>query len=164
MLLQRLRGLVGTTLLACVPWTALGVVTGLMFQFDLIPNVHAHLGRPFPGGMVGAGALVGLIIGAINGLTFGGLLMATERGKNLDEVRGWRFAVWGALSTALALWVFSQSPATAAVAGMLGAVGGVGALRLARRLGRGTELGTLPPGDAGRALRPASGRGSAHLP
>ena len=45
MIRQRLRGILGTTLAASIPWTALGLLTGVIFQFDLIPGMHFGLGR-----------------------------------------------------------------------------------------------------------------------
>ena len=51
MIRQRFRGIVRTTLATCIPWTALGFLTGLVFQLDLIPGVHAALRQPFPGGV-----------------------------------------------------------------------------------------------------------------
>lgn len=143
MIPRRLRGLIGTTLLACIPWTVLGVMTGFVLQLRLIPNVSVWLARPIPGGLPVAFGLAGVIIGAINGLTFAALLFATERGKNFDDVRGWRFGVWGALATALTLGVVFQSPIAAAGGGILGAIGGLGALMLARRLGRRREVEAL---------------------
>ena len=140
MILRRLRGLVGTTLLGCIPWTVLGVLTGLVLQLGLIPNLYVRTTLPIPGGLPVAAGLAGAIIGAINGLTFGALLLATERGKTLDDVRGWRFAGLGALATAATLGVVVQSPIAAAGGGMLGALGGVGGLWLARRTARRADV------------------------
>jgi hypothetical protein len=136
MLSRRLRGLLGTTLLGCIPWTALGVVTGFVLLFDLIPGVEVFLSRPVPGGLPVACALAGALVGAINGLTFGALLLASERGKSLDDIRGWRFAGLGALATAATLGLLFQSPIVGAAGGIVGAGAAAGALWLARRAGR----------------------------
>lgn len=133
MIRQRLRGLLGTTVAACLPWTALGLLAGIVFQFDLIPGVHAGLGRPIPGGFLTFGLLAGVTVGVINGLTFSSLLMATERGKKVEDLRAWRFALWGAAATATTLGLLIQVPLAAGIGGVIGAVGGVAVLRVARR-------------------------------
>jgi hypothetical protein len=133
MLLRRLRGLLGATLLGAGVWTPIGVLVGLVFQLGLIPGIQIGTTIPIPGGLPVAMGLVGAIIGAINGLTFGGLLLATERGKKVDDIKGWRFAVLSALATAATLGVMFQSGVAAGIGGALGAVGGMGALWLARR-------------------------------
>ena len=145
MIRRRLRGLLGTTVLACIPWTVIGVATGFVLQLGLIPNVGVWLARPIPGGLPVALGLAGAIIGAINGLTFGALLLATERGKKLDDVRGWRFAGWGAIATGATLGVIFRSVIAGAGGGVLGAVCGLGALWLARRIGQRSEAETLDP-------------------
>src|SRR3954454_8249808 len=94
MIRQRLRGIFGTTIAACMPWTALGLLAGVVFQLDLVPGIHLGLGRPIPGGLVTACTLAGTLVGVVNGLTFSGIVLATERGKNVEEVHGWRFAAW----------------------------------------------------------------------
>src|SRR6185436_1838845 len=100
MIRQRLRGILGTTLAASIPWTALGLLTGVIFQFDLIPGMHFGLGRVIPGGFITVCTLAGVLVGVVNGLTFSGVVLATERGKKIEELRTRRFAVWGAVTTA----------------------------------------------------------------
>lgn len=133
MIRQRLRGVLGTTIAACIPWTALGLVTGVVFQFDLIPGVHAGLGRPVPGGFLTVCTLVGAVVGIVNGLTFSGVVLAAERGKKVEELRGWRVALWSALATAGTLGLFFQEPVVASIGALAGAVGGIAALWMARR-------------------------------
>ena len=133
MLRQRLRGILRTTIATCIPWTALGLLTGVGFQFDLIPGVHAGLGRPVPGGFLTVCTLVGAVIGAVNGLVFSSLVLATERGKNVEQLRGWRLALWGAVATGGTLELLFQSPMTAVIGGVVGAGGALAALWAARR-------------------------------
>lgn len=147
MIRQRLRGLLGTTIAACIPWTALGLLAGVVFQFDLIPGVHAGLGRPIPGGFLTFGILAGLTVGVINGLTFSVLLLATERGKKVEELRGWRFALWGGAATAASLGLLIQVPLAAGIGGVIGAVGGLAGFQTMRRA-RASEEHASPAVDA----------------
>ena len=133
MIRQRLRGILRTTIATIVPWAAVGLFTGLAFQFGLVPGVVVFLNSRVPGGLVAACTLVGATVGAVNGLTLSGLVLATERGKNLDELRAWRFAAWGASATAATLGLFFQSPVVAALGAVLGAGAGSAALSAARR-------------------------------
>jgi hypothetical protein len=133
MLRQRLRGILRTTVLTCVPWTAIGFLTGMVFRLNLIPNVYVGLGRPFPGGLVAAFTFAGAIVGAVNGLTLSGIVLATERGKKIEELRTWRFATWGAVATAGTLGVLFQSGLAAGIGAVLGAVAGSAALSAARQ-------------------------------
>ena len=139
MLRQRLRGFVGTTIAACIPWTALGLIAGALIQFDLIPGVHGELGRPIAGGFLTFGILAGVTIGLINGLTFSALLLAAERGKKVEHLRGWRFALWGAAATAGTLGLLIQVPLAAGIGAAIGAVEGLAVLRIARRTQVRTE-------------------------
>lgn len=133
MIRQRLRGILGTTIAVSIPWTALGLVAGVIVQLDLIPGVHMGLGRPIPGGFVTFGTLAGAIIGIVNGLVFSGVLIAAERGKNVDELRGWRFATWGAVATAGTLGLLFQNALGAAIGGVVGGVAGIAAFAAVRR-------------------------------
>src|ERR1044072_5847329 len=115
MIRQRLRGILRTTIATAAPWAVFGLVVGGVLEFDLIPNFHADLGRPFPGGMIAVCTLAGAMVGAVNGLTLSGLVLATERGKKMEDLRAWRFAAWGAIATAATLGLFFQSPTASAV-------------------------------------------------
>jgi hypothetical protein len=130
--MRRLRGLLGLALAGSVPWALAGFVIGLLLQFDFIPRIHVGLTRPFPGGLPVATALAGGIIGAINGTAFGALLWAGERGKQLEELRSSRVAIWGGLATAITLGLIFQSTVIATGGGIVGALAALGALRLAR--------------------------------
>jgi hypothetical protein len=145
MIRRRIRGLIGTIVLVCIPWTILGVITGLVFKFRLVPGMEVFTSRPIPGGLPVAFALVGLIAGVINGLAFGALLLAAERGRSVEKVRGWRFGAWGALATAATVGVTFQSGTAAIIGGGLGAMGSAAGLWLARRTG---ERSTTPSTEA----------------
>src|SRR5437773_3668723 len=121
MIRQRRRGVLGTTIAVCIPWIALGLLTGVVFQLDFIPGVHFGLGRPIPGGFVTVCTLAGAFVGVINGLTFSGVVFATERGKNVEELHGWRFAAWGAVATAATLGLLIQSPLAVGIGAVAGA-------------------------------------------
>jgi len=133
MLRQRLRGILRTTVATCIPWTAVGFLTGLVFRLGLIPDVYVELGNPFPGGIVAAFTVVGAIVGVINGLTLAGIVLATERGKKIEDLRMWRFATWGAVATAGTLGLFFGSLTAAGIGGVLGAAAGIASLKAARR-------------------------------
>jgi NhaP-type Na+/H+ or K+/H+ antiporter len=130
---RRLRGLFGVALLASTAWAALGCLVGLVFQYNLIPGMSVFLQTPVPGGLPVAGALAGAMTGAINGLTFAGLLIATERGKNLEQIRMWRFAALSGVASGGTLGLLIQNLYAAGVGGVLGAIAGMAALWLARR-------------------------------
>jgi hypothetical protein len=133
MIRQRLRGMLGTTIAICVPWTALGLLTGVVFEFDLIPGVHFGLGRPIPGGFVALCTLAGALVGILNGIAFSGVVLATERGKHVEELRASRFAMWGAVATAAPLGLIFESPLAAGIGAAVGAAGGIAVLGLAHR-------------------------------
>ncbi len=132
MLRQRLRGILRTTVLTCVPWTAVGFLTGLVFRLNLIPDTYVELGRPFLGGIVGVFTFAGAIVGVVNGLTLSGIVLATERGKKIEELRTWRFATWGAIATAGTLGALFQSLVAGGIGAVLGAGAGIAALSAAR--------------------------------
>jgi len=129
---QRLRGILRTTIATSVPWTALGLLTGLVFRLNLIPDVHVELGRPVFGGLVGVFTLVGAIVGVVNGLSLSGIVLATERGKRIEDLRMWRFATWGAVATAGTLGLVFQSSLAAGIGAVLGGCAGIAALAAAR--------------------------------
>ena len=133
MIRRRFRGIVRTTIVTAVPWTGLGFVAGMVLRLGLIPNLLAGLSTPFPGGLVAACTIVGATVGVINGLTLSGLILATERGKKIEELRPWRFAAWGAIATAGTLGLVFESPLVAAIGAALGAAAGFVALSAARR-------------------------------
>ncbi|HEV8448193.1 MAG TPA: hypothetical protein VGQ44_15290 [Gemmatimonadaceae bacterium] len=152
MLRQRLRGILRTTIVTAIPWTTLGFLIGMVFRFNLIPHVYITLGRPVPGGLVGALTLAGAIIGVINGLSLSGLVLATERNKKIEELRSWRFGVWGGIATAGTLGFVFQSSLVAAVGGVLGFGAGVAALAIARRAISPNDADALPNAQDARMV------------
>ena len=132
MIRRRLRGVLRTTIVACVPWTMLGLLIGLVLQSGGGPDVYMVLGRQVPG-VLALCVIAGVLVGIINGLTFSGLVLAAERGKTVEQLRGWRVATWGALAAGSALGLLFQSVVIASIGGAVGAVGALGALWMTRR-------------------------------
>jgi len=133
MLRQRLRGILGTAIATAVPWTVFGALVGIVFRYNLIPYVDVQLFTTLPLGLVAACTVVGMIIGAFNGVMLAVFVLAGERGKKIEELRPWRFAAWGALATGGTLGLVSRSPAAAVIGGVIGALAGVATLAIARR-------------------------------
>lgn len=132
MIRRRLRGILRITLAACIVWAAIGLLVGAVVQ--LVRDGDAVvLGRSVPGGLVIACAIVGALVGIVNGITFSSLVLATERGKSVEQLRGWRFALWGAVATGGPLGLLLQSLLAAGVGGAIGAAGALAALWAARR-------------------------------
>jgi len=135
MLRQRLRGILRTTIATCIPWMALGLLIGVISprgRAGDLNDVYLVLGFPVPG-FVALCMIAGALVGIANGLVFSALVLATERGKSVDQLRGWRVATWGAMATGGPLALLFQSPLVAGIGVAMGAAGALGALRLARR-------------------------------
>jgi hypothetical protein len=134
--LRRLRGLAVSMLLWSVPWTVLGALIGLVLVSDPFQSTFGVtvFGHPnFPGGLPTALALLGSLVGAINGLVFGLLLMLGERKRAFTELRQHRVGLWAAVATAATVYLGVESLPVAGIAAACGFVGGAIALRLARR-------------------------------
>jgi uncharacterized membrane protein len=146
MIRQRLRGILGITIAVCIPWIGLGLLASVIFRFQLIPGIRVFVARPIPGGIITACVLAGALIGVVNGLTFSSLVLATEHGKNVEELRAWRFATWGAVATAGTVGIMIHSSLLVGIGALLGAVGGIAVLRTARRqrVDAASALATLP--------------------
>jgi hypothetical protein len=97
MIRRRLRGILRTTIAVCIPWTAIGLVIGVLLQPHGFGEAMAF-GHVVPGGVTGAFTIAGALVGIVNGLTFSFLVLAAERGKRVEQLRGWRWAAWGALA------------------------------------------------------------------
>ena len=132
MIRRRLRGILRTTIAACIPWTMLGLLVGVIFQRGRGPDVYMVLGRPVPGFVILC-VIAGALVGIVNGLTFSALVLAAERGKSVEELRGWRVAAWGAVATGGPLGLLFQSVLIAGIGGAVGAAGALAALWMARR-------------------------------
>ena len=61
------------------------------------------------------------------------IVLAAERGKTVEQLRGWRVATWGGVATGSALGLLFQSVFIASIGGAVGAAGALGALWMARR-------------------------------
>jgi hypothetical protein len=143
-MIRKLRGLLSTTLTICVPSTVLGALAGLAIQLGAVPGLRAS-------GVVVPGAVVGALVGVIAGLTYSIILLTTERGKRLDQLRLGRFAVWGGLALAAPLGFLFHSPIVAVAGALLGAVVAPVSLAIARRAT--SEVPVLPESTPG-APRP----------
>ena len=146
LLRRRLRGIVRTTIATCTPWTVLGFLVGTVLQLGGETGAVVLFGRAAPGGLVGAWTVAGALIGLVNGLVFSGLVLAAERGKSVEQLRGWRVATWGALATAGPLALLFASPLIAGLGAVTGAVGSLAALWFARR--SPVRAAPLPAGPA----------------
>ena len=124
--------LVGIAILAAV---RLGVIGGIAIGTS----------PPIPGGLLGITTVAGMIIGAINGLAMGLLVLAAERGRALDRIPWWRFALWGGAATGATAWLVFTTPVVALGCAALGAIASVGALALARRPTTDASDPTEPP-------------------
>ena len=132
MIRRRLRGILRTTIAACIPWTLLGLLVGVVFQDGRAQDVYMVLGRPVPG-FAALCVIVGVLLGIVNGLTFSALVMTTERGKSVDDLRGGRVATWGAVAAGVPLGLLFQSVLLGCMGGATGAAGALAALWIARR-------------------------------
>ena len=144
MISRRVRAILRTTLSTCVPWTILGALVGAVVQLQHAAVAAFAFGRPVPGGVITAFAIAGAFVGLINGLSFSLLLLATERGKSVEQLIGWRFAAWGAIATAAPLGLLFQSGAIAGAGGALGAAAAFAGLWGARRVREDRALGATP--------------------
>jgi hypothetical protein len=133
MIRRRLGGVLRTTVAASIPWTALGLLIGLALRLDRGPGEYMVFGQPAPGGLATACAIAGTLVGVVNGLTFSCLLLAAERGKTVEQLRGWRWAMWGAVATGSPVGLLLQSPLIGIVGAALGAAGALAALWVVRR-------------------------------
>ena len=132
MIRRRLRGMLRTTIAACIPWTVLGLLVGVILQRGRGPDAYMVLGLPVPG-FVTLCVIAGALVGVVNGLTFSVLVLAAERGKSVEQLRGWRVATWGAVATGGPLGLLFQSVLIASIGGAVGAAGAFAALWMARR-------------------------------
>ena len=135
MVLRRLRGLGVATLIGASIWGLLGLLVGLAIMIAMGVGVMRTIfvTSPIPGGLVGATTLLGTIVGAINGLSMGILVLATERGHSLDGIPRWRFGLWGAAATGATVYMVMREPLIAVACAVIGGAASVGALALARR-------------------------------
>ena len=132
MLRQRLRGILRTTIATCIPWMALGLLIGSISPRSHGPDVYMVFGRAVPG-FLAMCVIAGALVGVVNGLTFSAIVLATERGKSVEQLRGWRLATSGAVATGGPLGLLFQSPLVASIGAVVGGAGALAALWMARR-------------------------------
>ena len=98
--LRRLRGLVGMAISWAIPWSiGLGVTGGLLVYF--LPNFPPGVSRLDVA--IEAAVLYGLngaVMGFLTGGVFSMVLMAAERKRELSNLDGSRFALWGGVAGA----------------------------------------------------------------
>ena len=143
MLMRRLRGVLMSMFFWAIPWAIFGVAVGFAFKLGYIP--YDIVAPRIVGGLPALFGLAGAILGAVNGLSFALLLLLAERNRGLESLRAWRVGAWGALATALTIWLALREPVVACVSAVPGFLAGASALWLARH-GRSSEA------DAAAAL------------
>ena len=148
-MIRRLTAIVRTSLVTTLAWSVLGSALGALLQLSLGPGDYVVFGRQLPGGLVTACAIAGAMVGLANGLTFSFLVVATERGKPIAQLRRWRFGAWGTVATGLPVGLLLQSPLIAGIGGAIGASGALAVLWFARR----AQSGELTARIASRPLR-----------
>ena len=127
--LRRLRGVVIATLLWAFFWGILGLLLGLVLARTPI-HVGEPLGRQDLPVLL---AIVGVILGAGAGLLFAILVLVGERGRTIENLRGSRLALSGALAgAAVAIPVWGSWQAALVLAALAGLAGWLAA-RVAQR-------------------------------
>jgi len=123
-----------------------GAVLGLLFL--LLPGPKEVTIRPeFPGAIVVLPALLLSVAGAIGGGGFGVLLMLAERGRNVQNLRVHRVALWAAVASAPAIRLIGWSWTTVALGSIVSAAIGAAAAWIAKRSTAPATAGELdvPP-------------------
>jgi hypothetical protein len=133
LLVKRVRGLFASMLIWSVPWALFGALIGLAYVLGLFPNNISIMGPRVPGGLPVGLAAAGAIVGALNGLAFGVVLMAAERRHRLAELRAGRIGAWAAFATGATIYLLSGSLTIAVVTAAVGFIVGIVGLRLAQR-------------------------------
>jgi hypothetical protein len=78
-------------------------------------------------------ALIGAVVGAMNGLGFAMMLLVAERRSTFETLRLSRVGTWGAVATGGVVGLLFQSLPVALGAAAIGFLGAAGSLALARR-------------------------------
>lgn len=144
MLVHRLRGLLASIAGGAVVGGTAGAALGLVFLLAPGPKTITIVPQ-FPGAVLIVPAVWGTVIGAMSGGAFGVLLMLTERGRGIPELRTYRVAMWAAAASAAALRLGGGSWALVTLGSGVAAGIGAGATLLAKR---GAE-----PAAAGESTR-----------
>lgn len=132
-LMRRVRGLAGLAVLGAIPWSIGAVATIAVIKLGFIPGIDVFLASKAFSNLSVAAGLTGAVVGAVNGLLFGALVIVSERNQSLADVRYTRFAALGALATGSVMGLLSGSVGAAVVAGVLGGMSSAFTLWMARR-------------------------------
>jgi hypothetical protein len=132
MLKRRLRGLFASVLGGAIVGVIGGLTIGLLFWLTPGPKTIT-ISPQFPGAVLIVPTLWFAFAGAVSGGAFGTLLMLTERGRSVAELRWYRMAIWAAVPTLGAMRLAGASWPLAAMGVIVGAGIGAGATFLAKR-------------------------------
>ena len=144
MLRRRLRGLFASVVGGALAGVIGGLALGLLFL--LVPGPKTITTSPqFPGAVLIVPALWFALAGAVSGGAFAVLLMLTERGRGVAELRLHRMAMWAAVPTIAALRLAGASWPLVAIGGTVGAGIGAAATFLAKREAARAAVEIEPP-------------------
>ena len=132
MLRRRLRGLLASVTGGAIAGAIGGLAIGLLFLLVPGPKTITTT-REFPGAVLIVPALWLALAGAVSGGAFAVLLMLTERGRAVAELRAHRTAIWAAVPSIAALRLAGASWTLVAIGGVVAAGIGAAATLLAKR-------------------------------
>ncbi len=144
MLRRRLRGLFASV----VGGALAGAIGGLAISvlFLLVPGPKTITISPqFPGAVMIVPMLWFALAGAVSGGAFAVLLMLTERGRGIAELRAYRTAIWAAVPSIATLRLAGASWPLVAIGGALAAGIGVAATLVAKRGAAAAPAEIQPP-------------------
>jgi hypothetical protein len=145
MLIRRLRGLLATTIGGALVGGGAGAFVGLVFLLAFGSKTPA-ITPQFPGSVIIVPATLGAIVGAVSGAVFGLLLMLSERGRGVDDLRASRAAILAAVASFAALrFMGTWSWLPIALGTTLAAAIGLGATMLSKRTGDVAASGKINP-------------------
>lgn len=132
MLRRRLRGLLASVVGGAIAGAIGGLAIGLLFL--LVPGPKTITIAPeFPGAVLIVPAVWFALAGAVSGGAFAVLLMLTERGRAVAELRAYRTGIWAAVPSSAALRLAGASWLLVAIGGAVAAGIGAAATLLAKR-------------------------------
>jgi hypothetical protein len=138
--MRRLRGILVSMLIWAVPWALVGLAFGIILAS--MENVGVSP-DPGPLGVPGLLALIGAMVGAVNGLVFALFVLTAERNRTVETLHVGRVGLWGALASGgIATFVLGLTPFTLATA-VLGFAAAASMAYVARR-GARHAAGDLP--------------------
>ena len=104
-----------------------------VIRHGFIPGLFMSVNSPTFQNLYVASAVLGGGFGAINGLLFGVLVLATERNRSVDEVRTRRFIALGAVASAGVTGLLCGNAWVALAASIVGGTSSAATLWIARR-------------------------------